>query len=388
MRIVHYIKTLEPQTGGVVSAVVDLTRALVAEGHHVTLLTHRVGSGALLLPTRGDTLTIDEGGTLSDLGIAAPATVRRWRTHVARADVAHLHYVWSPGAYQVARLARRAGRPYVVSTHGMLSDWSMAQRRTKKTVYFHAILGRLLRGSAGVVCTSESELAQVSRRVGLRTTVRYLPNLFDTSPYATAPDPSLARSTWPHLADDVLQLLFLGRLHRQKGVDKAVDMLAALTGQGHDAHLTVAGSWGATQQEYRRAVEESIARQGLSDLVHFVGFVSGEAKASLFAAADVFVLPTALESFGYVIYEALASGTPALVSYGVDAWQELARTGCVLVATADGAAFARAVLEHGLDRRRFREVGEGGRRWVLEQFGGTSAVDAHTALYSTAADLG
>jgi glycosyltransferase involved in cell wall biosynthesis len=92
---------------------------------------------------------------------------------------------------------------------------------------------------------------------------------------------------------------------------------------------------------------------GHGSRVLFPGMVGGRLKASLLSRADVFSLPSQGEGFSIAILEALASGTPVLISPGCH-FDEVARAGAGLVESLDPAALAEALLrlvsEPGLRR--------------------------------------
>lgn len=119
------------------------------------------------------------------------------------------------------------------------------------------------------------------------------------------------------LGPDDQALLFVGHEYERKGLSYVVDALDRLPSS---THLVVVGG---TDDMVRRA-DASIASRGLSDRVHFVG--SDPDPRRYFHAADVFVFPSAYESYGLVVVEALASGVPVVAT----------PTGCVPDVVEDG----------------------------------------------------
>lgn len=105
-----------------------------------------------------------------------------------------------------------------------------------------------------------------------------------------------------------LNFLFLGRLERDKGVFELVDAFAALVKDFPEARLILAG------EGERDAVLEKIAALGIGPQVELPGWVTGETKANLLAAASVFVLPSYIEGLPVSMLEAMAYGVPVIVS--------------------------------------------------------------------------
>jgi glycosyltransferase involved in cell wall biosynthesis len=115
--------------------------------------------------------------------------------------------------------------------------------------------------------------------------------------------------------------------------------------------------------------------------VRFLGFVSGVEKVSLYQAADVLVLPTSQENWGFVLVESLACGTPVVTTKGVDIWPELQSSGGALIVPAEARAMAEAVGGLLSDPARRRAMGEIGRRWVFETLGADRVARGYEAMY-------
>jgi len=97
------------------------------------------------------------------------------------------------------------------------------------------------------------------------------------------------------------------RLTPRMGLETLLDAFASVVADGDDAHLYVGG------RPLRDELYERAARLGIDSAVTFLGYVPEEQLASLYAGADVFVLPTLeLEGFGLATLEALAAGTPVI----------------------------------------------------------------------------
>ncbi len=190
MNIVHYMAQFRVESGGVMRAVLDMCQALAVRGENVTLVTFdrtdvpRDWSGRDGKPS---VVTVRKARRRLDRASAA-----RLRQTLADADVVHLHVPWDAVCLQVARLARAAHVPYLVSVHGMLDDWCMAQSRIKKRLYL-ALGGRRFLERAGAVhCTAEAEARQSSKWYPRGRAV-VVPLIVDVAPYQDLPGPQLAR---------------------------------------------------------------------------------------------------------------------------------------------------------------------------------------------------
>lgn len=381
MRIVHYIEHLRFEDGGPVRAVIDLTEALAAKGHELTVLTHDVkdapaawknndslpSAHLLPRPSRGPWLA---GSQLGDA-----------RRLIEQADVLHAHGIWVPAAAQMASVARSVGTPYVISIRGMLDDWCMAQGALKKKVYLALMGSKFLNSAARIHLTAEAELEQARKYFNAPATV--IPNLMSLDPFDPLPGPDAARSRFSDLLEPgVPVLLFLSRVHYKKGIESLLDASAALSAKGVAHRVLIAGTG---DDDYVQTLHARRDRIGACD-AHFIGHITGSDKISLYELADLMVLPTSQENFGFVFFEALAAGTAVLTTKGVDTWPELESSGGgFIVADADPAELAARIESLLGDRSQLTKAGNSGRKWMFEHRSPGQLVEQFESLYQSAA---
>jgi glycosyltransferase involved in cell wall biosynthesis len=380
VRILHAVQSLLLAEGGVARAVLDAIAVIERRGHRCSLFL----DGALDLPVGWQP---DEPGRVHR---AAPSRVLPGvpvilgagglDAALSAADVVHIHQPWCPWLVQAGLACRARGIPYVVSLHGMLDRWSMSQGTAKKRLHLALAGRRMLESAAAVHCTAEEERVQAVRWFRpARAAV--IPCIVDLEPYASAPGPELARSTFG-LRADVRRLLYLSRIHPKKGLLQAVRALPAIR-NAFDAELCVAGD--RQDESYARLVEREVESLGIRGHVRWLGHVDGELKRSLVATSDVLVLPTSQENFGLVLFESLLCATPVVTTSGVDAWRELQSSGAAWIAEADPVAVAEAVktvlgTPSGDMARRTADA----RRWALGFLDEEAVGGAMEAMYETA----
>ena len=112
--------------------------------------------------------------------------------------------------------------------------------------------------------------------------------------------------------DDEPVVLFLSRLHPKKGLHYLIEALESLAARRFS--VVVAGSGPA---DYEAQIREQVTRGQLNGRVHFVGFAQGQTKQMLLQGADIFALTSHSESFAIAAMEAMAAGTPVLITPGV-----------------------------------------------------------------------
>lgn len=316
IRIVHYVHALRLELGGVVRAVLDLAACASATGADVTILTQDDHD------TPGGWRDSDESPlVLSWQDVVGDGSLT---DALAEYDVLHLHGPWEPIHVKLAKAARKIGLPYVVSPHGMLDRWSLAQKRLKKCIYLTLFAGPMLRGAAAIHCTAKAEAEQVAEAVsGLRPTVLPLP--VDLTPPS---DDEQGKDI------DIQQVLFMGRLHYKKGVEHFIDAARLAEEAGIEAAWVIAGEG---EPDYKRTLE---ARADDVSQVLFLGMVTGDDKRELLRRSTCLVLPTHQENFGLVLVEALAAGVPVVTTRGVDIWRELEAAGQAIVDQQPHAIFS------------------------------------------------
>lgn len=182
--------------------------------------------------------------------------------------------------------ARHRGFRTVLCLHGdELADYLLGAQK-------HAILALIRRSDALTVLTPW--WGQLLRESGYSGRLFTWPNPMPSINVAGAPEPS-----------STSHIVTMTRLVPGKNVDVVIRAMAKLPG----ARLTVAGTGG--QDAELQALTHQL---GLSDRVHFAGWVGGDAKNALLASADVFCLPSTYDSFGMGFVEAMMQGTPVVAA--------------------------------------------------------------------------
>jgi glycosyltransferase involved in cell wall biosynthesis len=383
MRIVHSMARFRFADGGIVRAVIDIAALLAQRGHETTIITRDATdlpaewkSGAPSCPRA--VVVGASGKPLTQFTSAELAEIER---HVQAADVVHLHQPWDRANLQLSRLCGRLGRPYLITAHGMLDDWSMAQRGLKKRLYLALGGRRVLEQAAFVHCTAKSELEQAQRWFP-RGRGCVVPYVVDLAPFRDLPGPELARRAVPAADADEPIVLFLSRVHEKKRPEVVIDAAAILRDAGERCRVLIAGTG---EESYVAALKQRVARLNLGDRVSFIGLVVGAEKLSLYQRADIFVLPTSQENFGLVYTEALACGTPVVATKGTDIWQELESSGGAIIAPGDPKPTADAILSLLHDPERRRDMGRRGREWVLANLDGGRVIRQFEDVYAQAA---
>ncbi|HUQ27154.1 MAG TPA: glycosyltransferase family 4 protein [Usitatibacter sp.] len=184
-----------------------------------------------------------------------------------------------------------------------------------------------------------------------------LPNGIDCRPYGAVPT---VRSDPTH----PLQLVYIGRIAREKGLYETLQGLRLAHELGVDARLIVAGA-GSEEPRLRRYAQAL----GIASRVCFVGPVFGNDKVKLLSGADVMVLPSYSEGLPYALLESMAAGVPVIAT-PVGAIPDVVSDGIhgFLVPPRDGKAIAEALAVLAGDREKLSWMSRACRRRIRAAF--------------------
>ncbi len=332
MRIVRVANFVTERSGGLRTALRELGAGYVAAGHEAVLVvpgarytdTHTVQGRVITLPAPevpgmgGYRVLLDRRRVATVLNALAP-------DRIEVSDRSTLRWIGAWG--------RNAGVPSMMVSHesldgllrlvGPAASRRVADRMNARTAAAHTT----------VVCTTGWAAAEFIR-IGAGNVVR-VPLGVDLDRFSPSRHDGEMRRRWA--GPDDLLLLHCGRLSAEKRPGRSLNALAALRKAGIPAVLAVAGSG-----PLRSALQSEAADRGLP--VRFLGHLGDPADlAVLLATADVALAPGPVETFGLAALEALASGTPVVVSSDSALPEVIGDAG--IAVPGEGTGYAQAVLD-------------------------------------------
>ncbi len=372
MHILHIYKDYFPVLGGIENHLRDLAEGLAARGDDITVLvTSQSRHDEVLAQGR---LRIIKAARQVHLASTPLSWQMFWRAQCVRGvDVVHLHFPYPPGDL-VARLVPGAP-PLVITYH------SDIVRQQGVLRLYAPLLRATLARAARILPTSPAYIASSPWLQPHAERCTVVPLSIDLARFA-APDAGRVAAIRASYGGAPL-LLFVGRLRYYKGVHLLVQAMPQIDPASQLLIVGVGPEYAALQQQAQAA--------GLAGRVHFLGEVDDATLPAVYAAADVFVLPSHLraEAFGIVQVEAQASGLPVVcteLGTGTSFVTQHGRTGFV-VPPADPAALARAVNVLLANPALARAMGAAGRRRAQAHFSHAAMLDAVQRVYAAVASV-
>lgn len=313
--------------GGVTNHISHLAHRFTTMGHQVKILTPH--SPSRDMPTDGDFIPLGRSVPIPTGGSVARISLSVWLYGRIKEllnneafDILHIHEPLAPflpiGVLQCSTSVN-------VGTFHAYHGSHRAYRVS------HPLLRLWYKKLDGRIAVSEAALQHVSKF--FPGTYEIIPNGIDIEHFAKGVTPI------EDFQDGKINILFVGRLEKRKGLRYLLEAFAQLRWQFPETRLIVVGPGNPDKDCYRVMSERS-----LKDVV-FVGPVSYDSLARYYNTADIFCTPaTGKESFGIVLLEAMASSTP-IVATDIEGYAALLEDGKYgrLVPPKDSSALADAL---------------------------------------------
>jgi glycosyltransferase involved in cell wall biosynthesis len=278
-------------------------------------------------------------------------------------DLIHAHFIY-PDGVAAARLARRYGIPFVVTDQAPWYPW-LEHRCVRQPAVAAA------RDAAALTCVSSYLRDTMRGYLGEAVPIEIIPNGVDEEEFAAPELP---------LVDRDEQVLFVGFVNFNKGVDTLIAAMERVVASRPQARLVIVG--GSFYRKTRLEEEQLRAiavGSKVSTSVTFVGRQGPAEVARLMRESSVFVLPSRAETFGAVLVEALASGTPVVATRSGGPEDFVNDAVGRLVPIGDAEALGAAIVQ--VLEQRTRYDSDALRRYALDNFRWSAIAARYVALY-------
>lgn len=359
LRLLNVVRTLDPSYGGPAEGCRQRGIGLINRGHHFEV--------ACLDPTDAPYLADLPFAVTAFGGIGTYGYSRAlipWLKHRRDDfDAVFVSGIWEYSALAVWWALHDCRLPYFLFTHGMLDPWFAKVaplKHLKKRLYWRLVGHRSARMAAAVLYTAAAEKQRAARGGFYPFTHRDM-----IIPYGVEGVPDHLRGV-PMRSSKRRQLLFLGRLQRQKSCDLLIHSFADLAAEYDDCDLVMAGP---DRSGWKRDLVAIAAARGIADRILWPGILVGDEKWRMLQSAWGVVIPSQFESFGIVVVEALSASQPVVVSDQVAICEEVVRYEagyvCALTQESLRAALKNLISLSGVERDRLAAAA---RRCFADQF--------------------
>ncbi|MBE9201466.1 MULTISPECIES: hormogonium polysaccharide biosynthesis glycosyltransferase HpsP [unclassified Nodularia (in: cyanobacteria)] len=373
MKILQIIPSISLVYGGPSQMVIGLASALAKENVEVTILTTDSNGDSgqksldvtLNCPVKQDGYEIIYFRCAPFRRYKFSLDLLKWlKVHACEYDLAHIHALFSPVSSAAARVCHQQKLPYILRPLGTLDPADLRKKKQLKQIYAGLIERRNLADAAAIHFTSEQE-AKISERFGVITRDLVIP-LGVIPPEKIANQENLVRNKLGIPPDSPL-VLFMSRIDQKKGLDLLIPALEQLLESECNFHFVLAGT-NSQDPDYEQKIKAQIANSLLRSQTTITGFVSGELKASLLQAADLFVLPSYYENFGIAVAEAMVAGIPVVISDQVHIWQQVRDSKSGWVGATEVEAFVELIREALQNPQECQQRGINAQKYALEYF--------------------
>ena len=370
MKVISFVEGANPRGGGLgLVGVPRISKSLADRGHEVVLnVAGRAVPGAdpFIMPNANCALHPQrKAGEFTIVTFPAyarwafaPSMLWSLRRYAANADFVSLHSLYSFPVLAGYMLARLNHKPYGIWPHGVLAPFQRRVSQRKKNIYDWLIARRIL-NQASVLFYSAVGERDEARSLGLRPPSVVIPHGFDTQKYLHLPSGEQFRTKYLKGHQGPL-VLFLSRLNAKKGLDLLIQAFSLVVKKMPNTRLAIVGS--GDPPKFEMQVKSWLTEYGIENYTIMTGFISGPEKLMAFSEADVFVLPSQAENFGFANFEAMASKIPVVISDTLNYANEIKSYEAGLVVRRDPKEFAEAILKLLNDQYLRQRLGQNGFR--------------------------
>jgi len=352
---------MHPSAGGPPVVVENFVRESIKLGHPSEIISTPLfcdGDESILLQRLNE---LAPTTFLSRSRAFAPvyrSTRRQLGESIRTADIIHVHTLCNPVNMVVRRECARHRRPYVLMPHGMLDPYSLTVRRWRKFLYLLAIERKNILAADRLIYTTAEE-ARLARNKLVSLPKGVVIPLGADAPNQNCEE--LASRFFERFpkARGRRQLLFLGRLHFKKGLDRILMALPSMVRNVPNVLCTIVGDG---SPDFQVALARVIAAQHLEDYVLMTGRLEGALKWGAYASAELFLLPSRQENFAITVAESMQMGVPVIISNRVNTWPYVREAGAGLILDEDR-------IEGYLEKAIISLLQDGDRRELMGKCG-------------------
>jgi len=301
--------------GGPLQVAYRLSKEMVKRGHGVTVYTTDTFDASRRVEEKEEVIDGIKIRRFTNLSKALASKHKIFlssgilltaRRELSSFDIIHMHDYRTIQNVIARHYAHKYGIPYILQAHGSIPK--TAVKRRLKQVYDTIWGYKLLRDASKVIALTETEAKQYQAMGVHEDKTEIVPNGIDLSEFENLPEKGEFRRKYG-LNPDEKVIIYLGRIHKTKGLDLLVKAFAGLSKEMDSARLVIVGP----DEGYASELASLVQALEIIDKVLFTGPIYERNRLSAYVDADIFVTPSFL-GFPVTFVEACACGTPVITT--------------------------------------------------------------------------
>jgi glycosyltransferase involved in cell wall biosynthesis len=275
-------------------------------------------------------------------------------------DIIHLHNYRSYQNILIHRFSRRNRISYILQAHGTVVDYF--EKKYLKKLYDFVWGYKILNGASKFIAVTKAEKDQYIK-IGLPADkIEIIPNGIDVFNYDRLLDHGNFRKKYD-IAPNEKIVLYLGRLHKRKGIDFLINGFSILSGQYKNVKLVIVGP----DDGFLNILKKQVKKLKIEDSIIFTGAVPENEKFEAFVESDLLVYPAILEIFGLVPFEAIMWGTPVIVCDDCGCGEIIKEADCGYLVKFGDANNLKEKMNFALENtENNKKLVENGKRFIEE----------------------
>ncbi|OYT43620.1 MAG: LPS biosynthesis protein [Candidatus Aenigmarchaeota archaeon ex4484_56] len=381
MRILQVTNFFKPswESGGPARSCYEISKELVKRGHEITVYTTDGFKYRLNVPKNKPVMV--DGIKVYYFRNLSSYLTRKFvlplpyylpfiaKKEIKNFDVIHLHEYRTFLNIVVSHYARKYNIPYVLQPRGSFPRFA----KTKQKIIFDLLFGnQIIKNAKKIIATSKIEAEQFNIS---NKKIVFIPNSINLEEFKNLPKKGEFRKKYGIKETEKI-ILYLGRIHKRKGLDLLVEVFSKLE-KNLNIKLVIAGP----DDGYLNYLKNLAKSLKVEKKVIFPGPLFEKDKLKAYVDADVFILPSKdkYESFGNVVLEALACGTPVIVTNNCGVGEYLNNeVGCII--ECDEKQLSDTILNILTDEKKRIKMSKEAKK-IVRNFSWKKVVDRIENLY-------
>ncbi len=380
MKVLQVIPYFSPKFGGDVNVCIKISQELVKRENEVTIITTDFGFDSKYADTiRKKGVQVIPLPCIANFGLFLfSPSLKHWlEKNLKDFDIIHLHNYRSYQNVVTHKYAMKQGIPYILQTHGSILPFFEKQNLKK---LYDLIWGEtILKNSSKLIAVSKVEKEQFLK-IGIPVNkIDIIPNGIDVSEYETLPERGKFRKKYG-IGSDEKTILYLGRLHKSKGLEFLITGFSNLLDQHQDFKLVIAGP----DDGFLDTLIKQIKELKIDENVFVTGPLYKNEKLEAFVDTDVLVYPESIEIFGLVPFEAIMCGTPVIVTDDCGCGEIIKEADCgYLVKFGDIAGLSTRMSEVLINPHNSYKKVKCGQLYIKENLSYGRVINRFLKLYNS-----